>query len=284
MKNMTKNEDSSITLTITIPWADVAKAHEDVVVDMVKNAEIDGFRKGKAPRKIVEERLDKSKVYEEVLKTIIPAKYDEAVKEADIQPIILPKIELVSAKENEEWTVKATTAERPEVKLGEYKKAVAEMKAGKQKKIWVPGADEKADKTKEASKPTLDEILTAVAGAVTVTIPSLLTEQEVTRMLSELIDQTKKIGVTVDQYLASTNRTIESLKAEYEAQAKLNITLEFALETIAETEKVTVEASDIDAVLKNAKTPEERETMEKQKYYLASVIRRQKTIAFLASL
>jgi len=45
--------DGSIDITITIPWEDVAKTYEEVVVDYVNNAEIYGFRKGKAPRELV---------------------------------------------------------------------------------------------------------------------------------------------------------------------------------------------------------------------------------------
>ena len=103
-------------------------------------------------------------------------------------------------------------------------------------------------------------------------------------MLSNLIDQTKKLGLTVDQYCASTGKTIESLRHEYEEEARRIITLELSLGEIADKEGIHVEEKDIDEVIKTAKTPQEREGMEKEKYYLASILRRQKTIQFLASL
>lgn len=285
MSTLSRNKDESVTLTITIPWNSVSTAYEATVEDMVKEAEIDGFRKGKAPRSVVEQHLDKSAVYEEVLKRIIPDAYEAAVKEQSLKPIVMPNIKLKKAKENEDWEVEAVTCEKPEVKLGTYKDAIRDLKAGKLKKIWVPGQKEEQTDGKDAKKgPTLDEVLKTVADNITVTIPDILIDQEVNRMLSELIDQTKKIGLTVDQYLSSTGRTVDSLKAEYKAQATINLKLEFGLEAIADSESVTVDEADLTKILEKAPTPEERKAMEQQKYYLSSVIRRQKTLEFLASL
>lgn len=274
--------DGSIALTITIPWTDVAAAHEKVVADMVKNAELPGFRIGKAPRDLVEKNLDKTKVYEEALKTLIPTAYNAAVTEHKVKPVVSPKIELKDATENKDWVFIAHTCEKPAVTIGDYKKAITELKASKGKKIWKPG-DPAEDKDKD-TKPTLDELLMALYNNVTVTIPPILTEHEVNRLLSELIDQTKKLGLTVEQYLASTGRTGETIKKEYEEQARRTLTLEFALEEIADGEGILVSDDDIDAVIKTGKTDEEKKTLENQRYYLASVLRRQKTLDFLASI
>lgn len=267
-----RQADNSITLTITIPWADVAKTYEDVIVEMVKHAELPGFRAGKAPRELVEKNLDKTKVYEEALKTLIPKSYNDAVTEQKIRPIINPKIELKDATENKDWIFVAHTCGRPAVKLGDFKKAIGDLKT----KILKPG--------EEPKKPTLDELLLALYNNVTTTLPALLIEHEVNRLLSELIDQTKKLGLTVEQYLASTQRSSESIKKEYEEQAKRTLTLEFALEEIADGEGVLVSDDDIDAVIKTGKTDEEKEALTNQRYYLASVLRRQKTLDYLASL
>ncbi len=264
--------DGTIELTITIPWADVAKTYEDVVRAMVDKAELPGFRAGKAPRELVEKNVDKTKVYEEALKTLIPAGYNEAVTREQVKPIVNPNIELKDATENKDWIFVARTCERPAVTLGDYKKAITDLKT----KILKPG--------EEPKKPTLDELLMALYSNITVTLPALLTEHEVNRLLSELIDQTKKLGLTVEQYLASTQRTQDTIKKEYEEQAKRTLSLEFALEEIADGEGILVSDDDIEAVIKTGKTDEEKEALKNQKYYLASVLRRQKTLDFLASL
>lgn len=279
--------DGTIELTITIPWTDVKKTYEEVKAKTISEIELPGFRKGKAPAELAEAKLDKTKVYEEVLKLLIPKSYHEASVAEKIHPIVTPKIELKEATEKKDWVIRALTCERPKIDLGEYKKAVSDLNNSKKNKIWVPG-----DKTTpgtpqdkaEPQKPTLDELLKTVFDSVKIEIPSLLTEHEVNRLLSELIDETKKLGLSVDQYLASTGRSAETVRQEYTEQAKRTLTLEFALEEIADKEGILVSDDEIDAVVKSAKTDAEREALSHEKYYLASVLRRQKTIDFLTAL
>lgn len=281
---MQKLPDGTIELLITIPWAEVAAAYERVVVSTVEQAEVPGFRKGKAPRKVVEEKLDKTKVYEDAIKELIPTAYGKAVEEHKLRPIVQPKIELKEAIEQKDWIMRALTCEKPKVTLGDYKKAVQDLKATKSKKIWVPGATEKPEDKEKSQKPTLDELLKTVYETITMNVPSLLEEHEVNRLLSDLIDQTKKLGMSVEQYLSSTGRTADTVRSEYADQAKRTLGLEFALEEIADKEGILISDDDIDAVLKTAKSDEEKKALQAQRYYVASVLRRQKTIDFLASL
>lgn len=279
--------DGTIELTLTIPWLDVKKSYDAMVEKAVENAEITGFRKGKAPRNLVEDKLDKSKVYEEVIGVLLPKIYNEAVTSEKLKPIITPKVELKEATENKDWIIRILTCEKPHLTLGDYKKAVLELKSTKKNKIWVPGEEAKQDQQAEEdkqNKPTLDELLKALYGTITVTLPQLLVDHEVNRLLSDLIDQTKKLGLTVEQYLASTGRNADTIRNEYSEQAKRSLTLEFALEEIADKEAILVSDDDIDTVIKSSKTDEERKALSAQRYYLASVLRRQKTLDFLSSL
>lgn len=275
-----RSSDGSITLTITIPWADIQATYKIVVDESVANAEMAGFRKGKAPKAMVEENLDKNKIYEETIKRLVPKAYTDAVAEHKISPIMMPQIDLKSAEEGKDWIILAKTCERPQVTLGDYKKAMRELKASKANKIFIPGKDD--PKQEEAKGPTMDEVLTALLTAVTVGTPAILVEHEVTHQLSQLVDQTKKLGLTVEQYLASTNKTADSVRAEYADMAQKNLSLEFALESIADAEHIDVADSEITKVLEGAKTPEERKNLESQRYYLTSLIRRQKTLDVLA--
>lgn len=274
----------TIKLTMTIAWSDVKKTYDDLVAKHEKEIELPGFRKGKAPKQLAHEKLDTSKIYEEVIRILLPTQYNEAVKEHVLRPAVTPKIELKEAAEGKNWIVLAYTCQKPELKLDDYRKAIMDLKATKRNKIWTPGQGEKPLEKTDVQKITIDELLAAVYGTVTGDLPELLIEHEVNRLLSELIDQTKKLGLTIEQYLTSTNRTAESLKKEYEEQATRTITLEFALEAIADKEGIFVSDDDIAAVVKTAKSDEERKTLENQRYYLASILRRQKTLDFLATL
>lgn len=274
--------DSTIELLITVPWSEVEAEYEKTITHMVDHTEVDGFRKGKAPRAVVEKKLDKTKVYEEVLKNLIPSVYGKAVEEHKIRPIVQPKIELKEATEKKDWILRALTCEKPVITLGEYKKAMQDVRASKTQKIWKPGDPQEAKD--KPTKPTLDELLKALYENVKIQLPALLLEHEVNRLLSELIDQTKKLGMIVEQYLSSTGRTADTVRKEYESQASRTITLEFALESIADTEGILVSDDDIDTVIKTAKSDAEKESLSAQRYYIASVLRRQKTLDFLAAL
>lgn len=275
-----RQPNRTITLTITIPWAKVVEVKESVTTALVKELELPGFRKGHAPRDVAEKKLDSGKVYEEVIQKLLPQAYGDAVKEHNLHPIVLPKIEIVEAKEGTDWVIRAHTAEKPEVTLGDYKKAIREAKAAKRNKIWKPGEEEK-----EKAKPmTLGELTDALLSVVTCPIPEILIETEVNRGLSDLIDQTKKLGLSVDQYLSSTGRTGESVRKEYAENARRTLTLEFAIEAVADKESIFVSDDDIDSAIKSVKTEEEKASLTTERYYLASILRRQKTLDFLASL
>ena len=66
---ISRKEDHTIELTLTIPWPTIKAAYEDIVNHAIETVEVPGFRKGKAPRNIAEEKLDRSKIYEEVVKS-----------------------------------------------------------------------------------------------------------------------------------------------------------------------------------------------------------------------
>lgn len=273
--------NGTIELTITIPWSDVKTIYDKVVNEFVKKEELPGFRKGKAPRKLVEENLDNRKVYEEVLKQVIPGAYTDAVRQENLTPIISPRIEVIATQDGKDWQFRAQTCERPEVKLGNYKEALSLLKKTKPAKIWVPGKTEKDEKSRGVS---LEELIKTVLEISKIQIPALLIEDGVNRMLSRLIDQTQKLGLTVEQYLQSSGKTIDSLRTEYRNQSAYDLALEFVLETIADQEKIQVDDEEIEKFIEKVKDASEKESLRTQGYYIASVLRKQKTLDYLKSL
>jgi trigger factor len=124
----------------------------------------------------------------------------------------------------------------------------------------------------------------ALLKALKITIPQLLIDAEVDRLLSQTLDEIKKLGLTLDQYLASTGKTPEQLRADYAQKAENDIKIEFALQKIAESEKITVEQKEIDEAITQAKSEQEKASLESNKYLLANILRQQKTLDFLKNL
>lgn len=276
-KQQTKIErkpDGSIQLTIIIPKSDISKIRENLINDAVTNAEISGFRKGKAPRDIVEKSLDKGKINEEVLKKLLPTAYISTIQENNLKPIMNPKIHVDKLEEDKDWEITAITCELPEIKLNSYKEEVKKITA--KSKIVIPG--------KEKQEPKIDEIVNAVLKEAEVNIPPVLIEQEVDRLLAQTLDEIKRLGLTLDQYLASTGKKPDTLRAEYMKKAEDDVKLEFVLQKISETEKIVVEDREITEAIQKAKDPIEKENLTKNSYMLASILRQQKTLDFLKNL
>lgn len=271
---MQREKDGTIKLTITLPVAAVKKAQQAVIEDTVKNAELPGFRKGKAPKKLVEENIAAQKLQEEVLKQLLPQAYMEAVKTHNIRPVMNPKIQVEKIEADKDWVFVATTCEMPKIELKDYKKRIQDVTA--KSKIVIPG--------KEQKEPSLDEIMKAFVAGVDVQIPHILIHQEADRLLAQTLDEIKRLGLTLDQYLASTGKTPDRLRSEYEAKAVADMTFEFALQKVAEVEKITIEEKEIEEALQKAKDPEERSRLESNRYLLASILRQQKTLDFLKHL
>lgn len=93
---------------------------------LVKKANIPGFRKGKAPRTILEKFYGKKYLLEEALENLISDVYPNAVKETEIEPVDRPQVEIVQAEEGKPVILKVKVEVKPEVELGEYKGLAAE--------------------------------------------------------------------------------------------------------------------------------------------------------------
>jgi len=275
---------SEVEILLTIPWEEIKKTYDEVIEKAGKTTPVKGFRNGKAPKKIVEENLDKQKVYSEVLQQIIAKYYQNAISQNNLNPITSPKISLVSAQEGKDWEIKILFGEKPKIELGNYKNELS--KINKSTSIWIPGKDE-IETEEEKKKKTDDKVQNIIKWLlenIKADVPEILLDEEVNLRLSELIDQTQKLGMTIEQYLASSGKTADELKAVYRKQAEELWQMEFILGEVSETEKIQVDNKDIDEVILKAKTEEERKSLESQRYFLASLLRRQKTLDFLTKL
>lgn len=118
-----KIENQQVVLTIEVVAAELDKAEERACKRFAAQVNIPGFRKGKAPRKIVEQHVGKQTVLQEAFDYFIaPEALADALKDQNMEDIVArPKIEPVTLEDGKDVVFKATVVPRPEVKLGEYK-------------------------------------------------------------------------------------------------------------------------------------------------------------------
>lgn len=279
-------------LEFSIPWSKVKKTYDKTLNSLTKDTKLEGFRKGKAPKKIVEQSIDKTRLYGEIVNQLLPESYIKAVKQHNLKPIVNPKIQILKAEENQSWQFKATSCELPEINLGDYQKIVKGALA--KEKIWTPdkglptaGNDSKTKKPKELS-PTqkLDQASKALIDEIKLELPDLLINTEKDRLLANLLNQTQKLGITIEQYAESANKTVEAIKQEHQKIAENSLKMELILQAIAADKKITINDKEIDKMIaasgdekikKQLNTPEKRA-------HIASILKKRQVIDYLLSL
>jgi len=127
VKSCEKVEKSQVALTIEVGAAEFEAAVEKAYQKMRKQINVQGFRPGKAPRKIIEGMYGAEVFFEEAINIAFPDAYEAAVKEQGLQVVGYPTVELVGECTKEGFTFKAVTPVYPEVTLGQYKGLSAPM-------------------------------------------------------------------------------------------------------------------------------------------------------------
>ncbi len=274
-KELVRRDDGTIELNITVPAATVQKERGKIEDALVKGIELPGFRKGMAPRDLALKKISEEKIREELLREVITNEYRKAVEKHKLQPVINPQIHIEAFENGQDLQFTAEIAEEPKVELGDYKKAIKDVSA-KGKIV--------TEKGKEPQKPSIDAVIAAGMSQVTVKIPNVIIEREVSRLLSQVIDEVKQLGMTLENYLDSKKISVEQLREEYKNRAERDIKLEFFLRKVADEEKITVTADDITAAIAKIEDKDQQEEIKKNPYLVASIIRQQKTIDFLTQI
>lgn len=114
-------EKNTVLLEIEVDQEKLNVALDQAYKKIAKQVNIPGFRKGKAPRPVVERYVGKETIFGEAAENVIPEAYMEAIQETKTEPIDQPKIDIVQGEPGKALIFKATVEVKPEVTLGEYK-------------------------------------------------------------------------------------------------------------------------------------------------------------------
>lgn len=115
-----QQEKNSVKLTITVDAETFEKGVQKAYLKNVKKIALPGFRKGKAPRKIIEQYYGAGVFFEDAINFVCPEAYEEALKETGVEAVSRPEIDVVEIESGKDFVFTATVTTKPEVELGDY--------------------------------------------------------------------------------------------------------------------------------------------------------------------
>ena len=151
-------ENREVTLTIEVEQAKLEKATDGAAKRISARVNIPGFRKGKAPRKIVENFVGKDAIVQEAFEGVAQQAFEDALTEQNMEPVTRPEIDIVTLEEGKDVVFTAKFTQRPEVTLGDYKGLTVE-------KPEVTVSDEEIDRQIEGMRQHQGTLVDAPADA-----------------------------------------------------------------------------------------------------------------------
>ncbi len=120
LKENKKTDKNTVELVVEVKGDEFKKAVDNAFKKNLSKMSVPGFRKGKAPRKMVEKLYGEGVFYDEAINALYPAAYEAAVAEAKINPVDNPEVE-ITAVDSEGFEFKAIVTVKPEVEVKDYK-------------------------------------------------------------------------------------------------------------------------------------------------------------------
>lgn len=293
--NTEKLPNSEIKLTVTLEVSKVAESYNKIVEKLVSEADIKGFRKGKAPKEVVLEKADVSKVHGEVISDLLKTYYPIVLKEKGIFPYSNPKIDIKEFEIDKDFIFEAIIALKPEIKIGDYKKIVKKLLDEKQKELKKAEKEAAKEEPKEGeikteapktTETTAEEIVDAISKESKFELSEILINEETDRLLERFISQIRGLNLNVEQLLQAQGKTYNDLLADHKQIAENNIKSEFVLNEIVKAEKLEATDTEIEEFIKNLGDENLQKQFEapSEKWYIKGIIEKNKALDFLKNL
>jgi FKBP-type peptidyl-prolyl cis-trans isomerase (trigger factor) len=277
---------STLKITVTVESSKVKEAYEKVLDKAVLETEIEGFRKGSAPKDMVKNKVGTSNLYGDAVDELLQKFYPQALKENLISPVSNPKVEIKEFDLEKDLEFVATVAVRPDIKIGEYKN---EMKKRYEEKMSLH-KKENEEKLKKGEK--LDDshvhmgsndVIEALLKNSEVEIADILLDEETDRLMSRLVDQMQTVGLSMESYLKSQDKTAGQLRADYTKIAEQNLKAEFILSKLIGEEKVEVGDKEVDDMIAAVGDDKAKERFKDpmQRLYIKTILQKNKLISKL---
>lgn len=159
LNNSTKTKENTYEVEVSVDAETFAKACNKAYKKQVKNINVPGFRKGKAPKHMIEKMYGEGVFFEDAMQDCYPEALDAAAKEAELNVIAVESLEAMDASEKDGFTFKATVITYPEIDINDYKGITVKKKSTRVTKKLI---DEEIEKVRDRNS----RMVTVEDGAV----------------------------------------------------------------------------------------------------------------------
>jgi FKBP-type peptidyl-prolyl cis-trans isomerase (trigger factor) len=269
------------TFTLTIAPEKLNAARQGALTVAQQQMKLEGFRKGMAPLKLVEQSLSPEKLRDLMMERTLPQAYQEHLRANNLVSLTEPDVKIVELSDEKGWQFEVSIALPPKVELGEYQEIV--KKLTKTHDLWKKAeektaeTDEKAENQKRQAK--LQAILQTLLESIVVAVPELLLRRETERQLHDLSHQLEHWKLTLEQYLKQIGKSQDDLQQDTAVRALMNLQIDFLLGAIVGQEKLSITAEEVQKAL-----PEDKKNSPEYQQYVASVLLKQKAVDFLLTI
>ncbi len=226
-----RHDNGTISLKIVIPWAQIDEAYKKQVSQALNKTEVPGFRKGKAPEKVAQEKLDKSHLMSLALSELLPPAYSQLVKANNLKPILYPQIQIDKGVSGQDFEFTATTCEAPVVNLpANFRDEISKLKPPE-------------------TGPKFDSIAHYLRQNCRINVPDILINEEVNHRLSLLVENLTKLGLDIPKYLQTKKLSPQDLKDLTAKEARADLEMELILTEIKLQEKLPDKTKTVDYLL-----------------------------------
>lgn len=267
-----KAKGNTYKIDVTLPKEKVNEAFAEALEHEKEHVKLDGFRPGKAPTDLIKEKIDKTQLRSHAINHLLSEVYSTLINENKYKPIVNPVFNLRTFDEDKDMDVEVVIVEKPDIKIGDYKTEL--------QKIDLNEVNDKGEKTASSYEVVNKRLLDAIDKVVEVEVSDTLVDIEKDRMLSNLIDQTSKLGITIEQYLESQKKSVEQIQNEFANTAKQVLKSDFGLTEVGNLENISVSDDEINTTIAAVPDEKSREVLNRpeQRMYIKAVLKKSKTL------
>lgn len=279
-----KLSNSQMELKIEVPAEEFKSFMEKTVLRLGQAVEIEGFRRGHAPKEIIEKQVGQDKILQEASQECVKENYVKAVREQKLEPLGQPEIEILKIAPGNTFEFKAKITVLPEIKLADYRKIASQIK-----KQEVKVSQEEIDKLKQEKERVekekcRQEILEKIAKESQIEVPEVLIESEKKRMLENIKQQVPQmLGLSFEEYLKKLNKTEKDLLDSFSTEAQKRVKNSLVLREIEKQENIEVEEKELQTEMDKISKINPGLDKNQLKEYTESVIKNEKTLQMLES-